>query len=136
MAPETPEPDAFCASREHFEAVIGYLRGPDALRLEHAELDARLAADMREVIRQLYQDHLDLRAKNEERRDDLVAAGGVPHGAVEADHERPLSTIFASVTVRRLAYRHRGEENLYPADAALNLPGTYSGVSSGSSWIA
>jgi ribosomal protein S9 len=26
------------------------------------------------------------------------------------------------VSVRRLAYRHRGEENLYPADAALNLP--------------
>jgi hypothetical protein len=25
------------------------------------------------------------------------------------------------VTVRRLAYRHRGEENLYPADGTLNL---------------
>jgi hypothetical protein len=86
MAPETPEPDAFCASREHFEAVIGYLRGPDALRLEHAELEARLAADMREVIRQLYQDHLDLRAKNEERLCDGVAAGGTPYRAVEADH--------------------------------------------------
>jgi hypothetical protein len=67
MAPQTPEPDVFCASRDRFEAVVGYLRGPDALRLEHAELEARLAADMREVIRQLYQDHLDLRAKNEER---------------------------------------------------------------------
>ena len=121
-AAEITGPDAFCASREHFEAVVGYLRGPDALRLEHAELEARLAADMREVIRQLFQDHLDLRAKNEERRGDVVAAGGAPHRAVEADHERPLSTIFGSVTVRRLAYRRRGEENLYPADAALNLP--------------
>jgi ribosomal protein S9 len=122
MAPQTPEPDVFCASRDRFEAVVGYLRGPDALRLEHAELEARLAADMREVIRQLYQDHLDLRAKNEERLCDVVAAGGTPYRAVEADHERPLSTVFGSVTVRRLAYRHRGEENLYPADAALNLP--------------
>jgi hypothetical protein len=25
------------------------------------------------------------------------------------------------VTVHRLAYRHRGEENLYPADGTLNL---------------
>jgi len=122
MAPQTPEPDVFCASRDRFEAVVGYLRGPDALRLEHAELEARLAADMREVIRQLYQDHLDLRAKNEERLCDVVAAGGTPYRAVEADHERPLSTVFGFVTVRRLAYRHRGEENLYPADAALNLP--------------
>lgn len=116
------EPDAFCASRDRFEAVVGYLRGSDALGLTHAELESRLSTDMREVVRQLYQDHLDLRAKNEERLDDVVAAGGAPHRAVEADHERPLSTIFGSVTVRRLAYRHRGEENLYPADAALNLP--------------
>ncbi len=121
-AAEVTEPDAFSASRDRFEAIVGYLWGPDALRLEHAELESKLSVDMREVIRQLYQDHLDLRAGNEERLDDIVAAGGVPHRTVETDHDRPLSTIFGSVTVRRLAYRHRGEENLYPADAALNLP--------------
>jgi hypothetical protein len=45
------------------------------------------------------------------------------HGSAEAGHERPLATVFGEVTVRRLAYRRRGEENLYPADGALNLPG-------------
>ncbi len=119
---EEIESDEFSASRDRFKAVVGYLRGKEAVGLTHAELESRLSADMREVIRQLYQDHLDLRAKNEQRQDDIVAAGGAPHRAVEADHERPLSTIFGSVAVRRLAYRHRGEENLYPADAALNLP--------------
>ncbi|MDA8300545.1 MAG: ISKra4 family transposase, partial [Actinomycetota bacterium] len=29
---------------------------------------------------------------------------------------------FGGVEVSRLAYRHRGEKNLYPADAVLNLP--------------
>ncbi len=47
---------------------------------------------------------------------------GVVHGAVEAGHDRPLATVFGGVEVSRLAYRHRGEKNLYPADAVLNLP--------------
>jgi len=30
--------------------------------------------------------------------------------------------VFGEVEVKRLAYRTRGAENLYPADAQLNLP--------------
>jgi hypothetical protein len=33
-----------------------------------------------------------------------------------------LVTVFGPVTVTRLAYRRQGEENLYPADALLNVP--------------
>ena len=42
---------------------------------------------------------------------------------VETGHTRALTTVFGEVTVTRLAYRRRGHANLYPADAALNLPG-------------
>jgi hypothetical protein len=77
---------------------------------------------MRELMRCLVQDHLDLRCEREQRQEQLTSAAGVVHGAVEAGHERPLATVFGEVTVRRAAYRHRGEANLYPADAALNLP--------------
>jgi hypothetical protein len=91
--------------------------------MTHAELEDRLSADMREVIRRLFQDHVELRAEREERLGDVAGAEGVVHGSAEAGHERPLATVFGEVTVRRLAYRRRGEENLYPADGALNLPG-------------
>jgi hypothetical protein len=30
--------------------------------------------------------------------------------------------VFGEVTVNRLAYRQRGEQNLYVADGALNVP--------------
>jgi hypothetical protein len=30
--------------------------------------------------------------------------------------------VFGDVQVRRIAYRSRGHDNLYPADAVLNLP--------------
>jgi hypothetical protein len=65
---------------------------------------------------------LDLRAEHEERLEEVTGGDGVPRRYAEAEHERRLVTIFGEVRVRRLAYRHKGTTNLYPADASLNLP--------------
>ena len=119
---DPPSDDAFSASAVLYEGLIAFLSGSKAASLTHADLESQLDHDGRELIRQLFQDHLELRARNEERRGDVVSSSGVAHRAVEHDHERALSSIFGTVTVRRLAYRQRGEENLYPSDAALNLP--------------
>lgn len=75
-----------------------------------------------ELLRQLYQDHLDLRAAREERLEEVVGDDGIPRRSTEANHDRPLVTIFGEVRVRRLAYRIKGATNRYPADAHLNLP--------------
>lgn len=114
--------DAFSASRGRFEQVCSFMGGEEARELTHGELEARLTVDVRDLVRQLYQDHLDLRAAREERLGEVVDADGTGRGSVEAGHVRPLQTIFGQVGVTRLAYRRRGEDNLYPADAALNLP--------------
>jgi hypothetical protein len=114
--------DVFAASRQRFEQVVGFLGGDRAGELTHAELEDQLATRGRELVRQLFQDHLELRALREVRRDDVIDAQGVPRGAVEADHRRGLATVFGEVTITRLAYRRRGHANLHPADAALNLP--------------
>src|SRR5680860_1263292 len=113
---------AFSASRDRFEQICSFLDEQEAGNLTHSELEHRLSVDLRELVRQLYQDHLDLRAVRERRRDDVVDADDVRRGSVEAGHVRPLQTIFGAVEVTRLAYRRRGERNLCPADAALNLP--------------
>lgn len=113
---------AFAASRECFEEALGWLEGPDAAALTHAELEDQLDCRGRELLRRMCQGHLTLRAATESRLDPVPDAEGVTHGAVEAGHRRPLATIFGEVDVERLAYRHRGHPNLYPADAALNLP--------------
>ena len=115
-------PDGFAASRERFESVLGFLDGAEAAGLCHAELEARLQADGREVVRQLLQDHLELRAEREQRLETVIGVAGKNYGTVEADHQRPLTTLFGDVTVRRNAYRRRDAANLYPADAWLNLP--------------
>jgi hypothetical protein len=115
-------PDHFGPCRAAFDALVGFLAGPGAAALTHAELEARLKTDGFEVLRQVLQDHLDLRAWREERVEAVVGADGVRRGYAEADHQRALATIFGGVTVSRLAYRRKGAANLHPADGALNLP--------------
>lgn len=114
--------DPFSTSRARFEQVCSFLGDQEASGLTHSELEQRLTVDARELVRLLYQDHLDLRSVREQRRDDVVDTDGSPRASVEAGHVRPLQTVFGAVEVTRLAYRRRGERNLCPADAALNLP--------------
>ena len=114
--------DAFGASRQRFDAICTVLQGEGAGGLEHSELEARLDRDGRELLRQLMQDHLDLRAVREQRLYAVRDAEQVAHACVEAGHQRHLATIFGDVEVTRLAYRARGRANLYPGDAVLNLP--------------
>jgi hypothetical protein len=114
--------DAMRAPRACFEEVIGWLEGGEAAALEHAELEAELDRRGRELLRQMLQGNLDLRALREPRLAEVIDAEQIAHRAVEAGHHRPLATIFGPVGVTRLAYRHRGHANLYPVDGRLNLP--------------
>jgi hypothetical protein len=114
--------EGFERSAERFGALTGWLAGELARGLEHAQLEARLAEDGRELLRTLLQDHLDLRAGSEQQLDGVVGADRVPRRNVERGHRRELLSVFGEVGVGRLAYRARGWENLYPADGQLNLP--------------
>jgi hypothetical protein len=90
--------------------VIGLDRG--LLALAHHDPD-------------VYRDEFELvmrRAGTEPRLAAVTDDAGVVHAAVEAGHRRTLASVFGPVQVERLAYRHRGHQNLHPADAALNLP--------------
>lgn len=108
-------------SRASFDELVGWLEGTEATSLSHAELEDELDRRGRELLRQMFQSQLDLRAMREQRAE-VNDADGERHGAVETGHVRPLSTVFGDVAVTRLAYRRRGHANLYPADGQLNLP--------------
>ncbi len=115
-------PVVLAGSRGRFETVAAWLEGAESAALPHAELEARLEVESRELFRQLLQDHLDLRAQRERRLAGVVGADGVVRGSVEAGHQRRLATVFGEVSVERIAYRRRGCGNLHPADGVLNLP--------------
>jgi hypothetical protein len=90
--------------------------------LTHAELEGQLGERGRELLRRLHQDHLDLRAAREQRREAVTGSDGIARTRVEGGHRRGLVTVFGQVTVTRMAYRAPRAANLHPADADLNLP--------------
>jgi hypothetical protein len=119
--------DPFAASHSVFDALALELGAEEAARLGHAELEDLLEGRGRELVRQLLQDHLDLRQIREERAvrarpTPVTGADGVTRRAVETGHRRLLASIFGTVVVGRCAWRAQGRVNVYPADAALRLP--------------
>ncbi len=104
-----------------FEAIRGFLRGDAACALEHFEQETYMRTEGFELLRLLLQDHLDLRATKGVHLDEVIDASRVQHRHPEPDHTRALSTVVATVRVRRLAYPRKGYENLHVTDAALNL---------------
>jgi len=104
-----------------FDKIRGFLAGAGSMGWEHSAVENYVRTEGFELLRLLLQDHFDRRAQNKARRD-VTDATGVRFGAVERGHDRALSTVVGQVPVTRLAYRHRGAKNLYPADGVANLP--------------
>lgn len=119
--------DLFAASANFFDALVTQLRDPATGRLAHHELEELLDTRGRLLMRQLLQDHLDLRALREEkavhaRRPVVTGPDRLVRSRLERAHQRQLATLFGTVTVRRYAWRRPGALSMYPADAALSLP--------------
>ncbi|MFJ2629229.1 ISKra4 family transposase [Streptomyces sp. NPDC087532] len=120
--------DPFACSVNAFETLMGTLSGDQASAWTHAELEEHLDAAGRELLRQLLQDHLDLRALREEEQvragASLVVVG--PEGRVrpwrETGHARWLASLFGLVRFTRVAHRGPGVGNVHPADEELSLP--------------
>jgi hypothetical protein len=113
--------EAFTGAREHFAETEEWLAG-EAAGLQHAELEEQMEARGRELMRRLFQGHLDLLAAREERRGDVAGEEGVVRTRAERGRTRPLVTKFGPVSVSRIAYRSPGRGNVHVLDAALNLP--------------
>jgi hypothetical protein len=113
--------EAFEGAREQFAETEEWLAG-EAAGLQHAELEEQLDVRGRELMRRLFQGHLDLLAAREVRRDDVAGEDGVVRTRAERGRERPLTTKFGQVSVSRIAYRSPGGPNVHPLDAVLNLP--------------
>jgi hypothetical protein len=112
----------FAESRQRFEETVSWLADPQAALLPHAELERRVQVAGRELLRQLLQDHFDLRAAREERLAAVTGEDAVVRTHAEPGHERKLSTVFGQVDIARIAYRAKGAHSRFPADAVLNLP--------------
>jgi hypothetical protein len=113
--------EVFAAAREQYAEVEEWLSG-EAAGLQHADLEEQLEVRGRELLRRLFQGHLDLLAVREERHDGVTGEDGAARTRAEKGRTRSLVTVFGQVTVSRIAYRFPGLPNVHLLDAALNLP--------------
>ena len=89
------EPEGFAGARERFQRILGWLDGDSSTGLDHAELERQLDVEGRELLRQLLQDHVDLRAIREGR-----SRFGTPTGAVERAWRPATPAAWAPSSVR------------------------------------
>lgn len=115
--------EEFSAAREQFEKLATKLAGAEAMAMTHSDLESLIERDGREVLRQLLQDHLHLRAEADARKQvpKVEGADGVARTQHRV-HERTLLTVFGSVGIARTAYVAPGSASLHPLDGQLNLP--------------
>jgi hypothetical protein len=113
--------DIFAQARGSYQRLERWLASDEAMLIPHSDLEEQLTVDGRELLREMFQAHLCLRRQREERLAAVEGAEGELRGQVE-DSERGLMSVFGAVRVPRLSYGARGESDLHPADAALNLP--------------
>lgn len=114
------EPQIFPEADEKYAVIKAYLVTAEAQGMSHGDVEQWLEREGRELMRPVYQSHLNERGSREPT-EAVIGADGTPrnHKRVEA---RRLMTVFGPVEVRRRGYSARLKPSVYPLDAELNLP--------------
>jgi hypothetical protein len=102
--------------------LVAGVSGPGAAGMSFDEVEQKVIAGGRELLRMVVQQAMDDRAAGEQRLAGVADAGGVRRGRAERGHARTVVSSFGPVRVSRIAYRAPGLESLHPADAVLDLP--------------
>ena len=114
--------DEFAAAKEQFSYLVNQLQCEPTVHMEHGEVEQVISQEGTELLRRLLQGHVDRRAALECKRDEVKGADGVTRAQCRKHCERPLMSLFGEVTVNRMRYAARGQNSIFPLDAALNLP--------------
>jgi hypothetical protein len=120
QAQSTGAEKPFADSQRYFQQFVDRLSSADTMRMTHGELERYMERDGFELLRLLFQDHLDLRGPGE-AQGDVVGSDGVrrPHVRLL---DRRLKIVFGTVLAGRMGYSAHDAETLFPRDAELNLP--------------
>jgi hypothetical protein len=110
----------FTAADQQFDAMKERLQSGECLRMSHSDLEREMETEGRELLRRLFQAHVDVRGPGAVSGP-VVGGDGIErtHSRI---HDRRLATVFGDVEVARIGYGARGQGSLHPLDAALNLP--------------
>jgi len=110
----------FAEARRNFESIVQYLDSEEAGDMTHSDLERTLEKKGRDLLRDLFQAHLDTRAPGQ-ATGPVSAADGTDRPRTRLQ-QRHLQTVFGTVELRRAGYASQSTSSLHPLDAELNLP--------------
>ena len=118
-----PSEDFFQLANEQYASLVNSLRAEDAQSWEHGEVESHITVWGTELMRRLFQAHLDLRYAQEEYQKDVWGSDGEKRPHRRKKTQRRLETLFGEVIVTRVGYSTQKPEvsALYPQDGKLNL---------------
>lgn len=118
------EQEVLVEAGEQFQSICRWMIDGANFSLEHGEVENYLSKEGMELLRRLFQAHLNERARCEEKLESVTGADKEVRAHRRANSERKLETIFGEVKVRRIEYstKESGCPSIYLGDAHLNLP--------------
>lgn len=117
--PDLSVPAAYQGAAQTFTRLICDLDAPERQHDDHAAIERRIHAEGTELLRQMYQAWLTVRAAAEPRRD--VVGVDDKERTHHRTAPRPLGSVFGDVTIERDRVGAIGADALVPLDALLNL---------------
>lgn len=114
--------EEFSGAFEQFTAMVTHVRSHEAQQLDHGQVEQFLETEGRELLRRLFQGHLDHRAAHETNWESLEGKDNIIRNQHRQGCATHLETLFGDVIVTRRSYGARGVPSLFALDAALNLP--------------
>jgi hypothetical protein len=117
-------PNLFQLADEQYDHLVQRLRSSESQASEHGDVEQMLWNEGLELLRRLFQSHLDERYQNEPTQTNVVGSDGEKRPHRRNDCQRQLTTLFGEVVIARLGYssKQAGISALYPTDGQLNLP--------------
>lgn len=114
----------FEQASQQFNDLVVSLSSAASQRWEHGELERHINQSGTELLRRLFQGHLDLRYAEEAYQSEVVGRDGEKRPHRRKQTHRTLTTLFGEVVVTRVGYSTQKPEisALYPSDGTLNLP--------------
>jgi hypothetical protein len=109
---------------EQFNDLVNRLSSKESEGWEHGELERYINASGTELLRRLFQGHLDWRYASEAYQSEVMGSDGEKRPHRRKQTQRKLETLFGEVVLKRVGYSTQKPEvsALYPSDGKLNLP--------------
>ena len=112
----------FQPAADQLQALISTLCSDSTGNMEHGDVEKMIKKDGTEILRNLLQSYLDLRALKETALPAIIGNDGVTRTHRRMNCSRKLMSLFGEVQVHRVGYSTKQAYAIYPLDSSLNLP--------------